>query len=129
MVTTKDKKQNEKRYICDDGHSVSLPMAVLIDDQTASAAELFAAALRDYELALLVGTTTYGKGVAQSTYELTDGTAVRLTTSYYFPPCGQNYDGQGVAPHVEASSQGLNIYLTPKDQDPVYLAALAELTK
>ena len=129
VVTTKDKNNNEQRYICDDGHKVDLPMAVLIDGRTASAAELFAAALRDYDLAVLVGQTTYGKGVAQSTYELGDGTAVRLTTAQYFPPCGQNYDGQGVKPHVEASSEGLNLYLTPKSEDPVYLAALAELTK
>jgi carboxyl-terminal processing protease len=129
VVTTKDKNENEQRYICDDGHSVALPMAVLIDGGTASAAELFAAALRDYELALLVGQTTYGKGVAQSTYELGDGTAVRLTTAKYFPPCGENYDGQGVKPHTESSSEGLNIYLTPRGEDPVYMAALEGLNK
>ena len=127
VVTTKDKNENEQRYICDDGHSVTLPMAVLTDGRTASAAELFAAALRDYELAILVGQTTYGKGVAQSTYELGDGTAVRLTTAKYFPPCGENYDGQGVKPHIEASSEGLNSYLTARGEDPVYLAALEGL--
>lgn len=129
VVTTKDKNQNEQRYICDDGHSVTLPMAVLTDGHTASAAELFAAALRDYELAVLVGQTTYGKGVAQSTYEVGDGSAVRLTTAQYFPPCGQNYDGVGVKPHIEASSEGLNIYLTPHSEDPVYIAALEGLKK
>ena len=129
LLSTIDKNKNEKRYLCDDGKSVDLPMAVLIDEHTASAAELFAAALRDYEMARLVGTTTYGKGVAQSTYELEDGSAVRLTTSYYYPPCGENYDGVGVAPHREVSGQGLNIYLTPLSQDPVFGATLEELNK
>ena len=128
VVTTIDKNQNETRYLCDDGKSVDLPMAVLVDKGTASAAELFAAALRDYELGVIVGETTYGKGVAQSTYKLESGGAVRLTTAKYYPPSGQGYDGIGVVPHKEVKSDNVNLFLTPHGEDPVYQAALEELT-
>ncbi|MBQ8399510.1 MAG: PDZ domain-containing protein [Clostridia bacterium] len=127
VAVTVDNKQNEKQYVCGDEHSVDLPMAVLVDGQTASASELFAAALRDYEMAVIVGQTTYGKGVAQTTYLLDDGSAVRLTTALYNPPSGENYDGKGVEPSISASSEGLNIYLTPHSEDPVYIAAQKEL--
>ncbi|MBQ7846937.1 MAG: peptidase S41, partial [Clostridia bacterium] len=77
--------------------------------------------------AVIVGQTTYGKGVAQTTYLLDDGSAVRLTTALYNPPSGENYDGKGVEPSISASSEGLNIYLTPHSEDPVYIAAQKEL--
>lgn len=129
VVTTVDKNKNETRYVCDDGKSVALQMAVLIDEKTASAAELFASALRDYDMATLVGQTTYGKGVAQSTYELEGGSAVRLTTAKYYPPCGESYDGVGIIPHIEAESGNINLYLTPHEEDPVYMAAFGALNK
>jgi carboxyl-terminal processing protease len=111
----------------DAGH-IDLPMVVLVNEYTASSAELFAAALRDYELGVIVGETTYGKGVAQSTYKLESGGAVRLTTAKYYPPSGQGYDGIGVVPHKEVKSDNVNLFLTPHGEDPVYQAALEELT-
>jgi carboxyl-terminal processing protease len=111
----------------DAGH-IDLPMVVLVNEYTASSAELFAAALRDYELGVIVGETTYGKGVAQSTYKLESGGAVRLTTAKYYPPSGQGYDGIGVVPHIEVKSDNVNLFLTPHGEDPVYQAALEELT-
>ena len=76
-------------------------MAVLVNENTASAAELFTCALKDYELATVVGTKTYGKGSMQTIYMLPDGTGLRLTTNKYNPPKSPNYDGVGIAPHVE----------------------------
>ena len=65
------------------------------------AIELFTAALRDYQKATLIGTTTFGKGTMQITRTLSDGSAVKLSTNYYNPPSGVNYDGVGVAPDIE----------------------------
>jgi carboxyl-terminal processing protease len=80
---------------------VELPMAVLANENTASAAELFTAALRDYEKAKIYGTTTYGKGYMQRVITLTDGSGLKLSIAKYNPPCGENYEGKGVSPHVE----------------------------
>ena len=77
------------------------PMVVLMNERTASAAELFCAALKDYEKAILVGVTTFGKGTVQSIHRLSDNSAIRLSTAKYAPPFSDNYDGVGVTPHVE----------------------------
>lgn len=76
-------------------------MAVLTNENTASAAELFTCALKDYEMATIVGTDTYGKGSMQTIYMLPDGTGLRLTTNKYNPPKSENYDGVGIKPDIE----------------------------
>ena len=104
------KKGNEyitKRTVVD-AHSLNIPTVVLVNEFTASAAEIFAAALRDYrdnsdfatanKNVTIVGKNTYGKGVSQSTYLLADGSSVMFTSSYYNPPSGVNYHGVGIAP-------------------------------
>jgi carboxyl-terminal processing protease len=78
-------------------------MAVLTNGNTASASELFACALRDYNKAILVGTKTYGKGSMQTIYMLPDGTGLRLTTNKYNPPKSGNYDGVGLTPDIEVA--------------------------
>ncbi len=101
-------------------------VAVLVNENTASAAELFAAALRDYAKdgkydATLVGTTTYGKGVFQSMYLLPDGSAFKFTTGRYDPPCGVNYDGVGVIPDsivdLSEEAQKIGFYKLTDDND------------
>lgn len=77
---------------------LDLPIAVLVDSGTASAAELFAVALRDEHEALLIGTQTYGKAVMQSTYEFSDGSALSITTASIVPSKSQPYDGTGLKP-------------------------------
>ena len=128
VVTTTDALDNKRRYLCTDEHGVDLPMAVLTDGSTVSAAELFAAALRDYEMAILVGEKTYGKGVAQSTVKLSDGSAFKLTTVTYDPPSGVNFDGVGLLPDVEAGAE-TDFELLPTEEDPVFLAAKTALKK
>ena len=100
LVTVKDKTGKEDVYTSDAEH-LDKPIAVLINESTYSGGELFAAAIRDFEAGLLVGTNTYGKGLAQDIIPLSDGTALYLSTKQYFPPNGVNYDGIGVAPDVE----------------------------
>lgn len=86
-----------------DDSEIDLPMAVLVNENTSSMAELFAIAIRDYDKGDLVGTTTYGKGVLQTLYPLDDGSAVRITTAYFDPPASENFDGVGLTPDYEVS--------------------------
>lgn len=82
------------------------PIVVLIDEDTASAAELFAAALRDYDYATVIGVKSYGKGCGQHFFRLSNGAYVKLTTFYYSPPYSDNYDGVGVSPDIEVRLEG-----------------------
>ena len=88
-------------------HVIKVPLAVLCNKHTASAAELFTAALRDYDSmgildVITVGERTFSKGVMQATYTLSDKTSITLTIAFYNPPSGVNYDGVGVIPDYEA---------------------------
>ena len=92
-------------YVARFEHTFLVPTVVLVNGHTASAAELFAAGIRDMAAmglmeATVVGTTTYGKGVMQSTYLLSDRSAITLTVAYYNPPSAVNYDGVGIIPDV-----------------------------
>jgi len=85
-----------------DENELAVPMAVLINESTASAAELFCAALKDYEKAVLIGTKTFGKGTMQGIYQLSDRvTAFKISYALYSPPFSECYDGIGVYPHIE----------------------------
>ena len=84
-----------------DADEITLPMVVLTNEKTASAAELFTQALRDYGKAKSVGSTTYGKGTMQTVKKLNDGSAVNITIARYLPPNGVCYDGEGIKPDYE----------------------------
>ena len=101
IVYTEDKDGKREEYSSDAEHSLELPMTVLVDGRSASASEIFAGAIQDYNLGKLVGTTTYGKGVVQQIFPLTDGTSVKLTIAEYFTPNGRNIHGKGIEPDVE----------------------------
>ena len=112
--------------------------AVLTNEYTASAAELFSANIRDYELGTLVGVTTYGKGCMQTIFDLSyfgyEG-ALKLTTAWYQPPCGENYHDVGIEPHVFVETDLAlieeygNIYLIPDELDPQMRAAIDALNQ
>lgn len=103
LIYTEDKKGDGDSYSASDGHSVDVPMAVLINGNSASASEVFAGALKDYGWATLVGTTSFGKGIVQSIFPLGDGTAIKLTVSNYYTPSGLNIHGVGIEPDVEVA--------------------------
>jgi carboxyl-terminal processing protease len=84
-------------------NQVNLPMAVLTNQNTASAAELFTAALKDYGKGKSIGTKTYGKGTMQEVINLQDGTALDLSVAYFYPPTSDNFEGVGVAPDISAT--------------------------
>ena len=109
-----------------------IPMAVLVNSESYSAAEFFAAALRDYEMAVIVGEKTCGKGYFQYTYPLNDGSAVGLSVGKYFTPKGENLAGIGLTPDypVEVDEDTfMKIYAEMLDpmEDPQILKALEVL--
>ena len=84
-----------------DADCVEVPMAVLMNENSASASEILAGALQDYEQAVIVGTQSYGKGIVQSVIDLQDGTALKITTAKYYTPDGNNIHEIGITPDVE----------------------------
>lgn len=98
MVYTIDKNGEREDYMSKGETPLEVPMVVLVNGYTASASEIFAGAVRDYDMAKLVGTQTYGKGVVQSSIRLSDGSALKLTIANYYTPNGTNINGTGLTP-------------------------------
>lgn len=100
LVYTKDKYGEGEEFKAEDTTYFDKPLAVLINGNSASASEVFAGAIQDYGLGELVGTTSFGKGIVQNVYKLTDGSAVKLTVSKYYTPSGRNIHKTGIEPDV-----------------------------
>ena len=100
IVYTEDKYGNRDEYRCDGKREFDQPMVVLVDGNSASAAEILAGSIQDYGLGTLVGTTTFGKGIVQQIITLSDGSAVKVTVSSYYTPNGRNIHGIGIEPDV-----------------------------
>ncbi len=114
-------KDGNEQVINSDANSVELPMVVLVNGNTASAAELFASALHDYKKATLIGTKTYGKGTMQTMMRLADNSALSISTQMYNPPYSDNYEGIGITPDIEVDltvEQHSKFYLLTLDEDP-----------
>lgn len=101
VVSMEDKSGKETVYSSDEEHQFTKPLAVLMNGYSASASEIYAGAIQDYEAGEIVGTKSYGKGVVQSIFDLKDGTSVKLTIAEYFLPSGRSINGEGVTPDVE----------------------------
>ena len=101
IVSTKDKYGNTEEITCDGTHEFTKPLAVLVNQYSASASEIFCGAVQDYGTGTIVGTTTYGKGVVQQLLDLGDGTCLKLTIAEYYTPSGRSINGTGVEPDVE----------------------------
>ncbi|MBQ7834077.1 MAG: S41 family peptidase [Lachnospiraceae bacterium] len=101
IVYTEDKYGERNEYFSDGTNEFKLPLVLLIDGSSASASEILAGAIKDYELGTLVGTTTYGKGIVQKIFSYEDGSAAKITVSKYYTPNGYNIHGVGIAPDVE----------------------------
>jgi len=100
IVYTEDRDGRRTEYTCKGENKLEIPMVVLINGNSASASEILAGAIKDYEMGTLVGTTSYGKGIVQRIIGLQDGSAVKLTVSSYFTPNGNNIHGIGIEPDV-----------------------------
>ncbi len=102
IISLRD-KAGEETVLRSDAHALDLPMAVLVNDQSISAAEFFPAALQEYGKAIIVGDHTTGKGYSQRAYELSDGSAIILSDRTYYTPKGKNLAGVGIKPDVSVA--------------------------
>lgn len=102
MLYTEDKYGNGKEWYASDNHEVDLPIVILLNENSASASELFSGAMQDYGRAIVVGTQSYGKGIVQTIRSFPDGSAVEFTTHYYFTPAARNIHKKGITPDIKA---------------------------
>ena len=114
IVYTEDVDGNRKEYNGKSNNELSIPIAVLVDGNSASASEIFAGALQDYGKAKIIGTQTFGKGIVQTIQPLTDGSAIKYTIAKYYTPKGQDIHGHGVTPDIvveyDSNADGDNQY-------------------
>lgn len=101
LVYMADKNGKGGQEYASDGHSLDIPMAVLVNGESASASEVFMGAMKDYGRATVVGTKTFGKGIVQNLIPLDNGTAIKMTTAHYYTPSGFDLHGKGIEPDVE----------------------------
>ena len=101
VLYTEDKYGEREEYYSDGSHELKIPMVVLVNENSASASEVFTATFRDFEWGKVVGKTTFGKGIVQNVLPLGDGTAVKITTQHYYPPSGYDLHKVGIKPDVE----------------------------
>lgn len=101
IVYTEDRYGKRDEHTCEGKTPIQIPLVVLVNEDSASASEIFAGAVKDHGVATLVGNTTFGKGIVQKTYPLGDGSAVKLTVSKYYTPNGVNIHGSGIEPDVK----------------------------
>ena len=112
LVYVEDKNGKRQEYYSSGDTQIDYPMAVLINESSASASEIFAGAIKDYEYGTLIGTKTYGKGIVQTIFPLEDGDALKLTTARYFTPKGNYIHGVGIEPDIELEYE----YLDPEGE-------------
>lgn len=111
VVYTEDKYGKREDYTSD-ASCIRMPLVVLVDGNSASASEIFAGAIKDYEYGTLVGTKTFGKGIVQTVFPLKDGSAVKLTTAKYYTPKGNYIHKKGIEPDIEVEYR----YSGPEDE-------------
>ena len=116
IVYTEDKDGNREEEKCDGKNELRIPLAVLVNERSASESDIFAGAVQDYGIGTIVGTTTYGKGVVQSIRQLSDGSAIKLTVANYYTPKGNNINKTGIKPDIEVS---LDTSLLNKNKDEI----------
>lgn len=111
VVYTEDKYGKREDYTSD-SNCLKLPIAVLVNENSASASEIFAGAIKDYNYGTLIGTKTFGKGIVQTVYPLEDGDAIKITTAKYYTPKGNYIHKVGIEPDIEVEYK----YSGPKDE-------------
>lgn len=131
LVYTEDRDGNREEYSSDSSYSVDCEIAVLVNEWTASASEIFAGAIQDYGLGPVIGTQTYGKGIVQRTFPLSDGSAIKMTVQKYFTPNGQDINGNGITPDIIVETESGQDEEKPAEaeSDPVLERAIEELKK
>lgn len=127
LMTVEYANGERKVLYTSDENELELPFAVLTNGNTASASELFAATIRDMKKGVLVGSTTYGKGVMQRTYFLNDKSCVRFTIGKFFPAGGVCFNNEGLKPDIEVSQSKYKYYNI--SEDPCFIKAFDYLKR
>ena len=127
IVYTEDRSGAREEFYAD-GEYWDVPMAVLVNGDSASASEIFAAAVQDTGRGIVVGEVTYGKGVVQTLHAFPEGDGMQLTTATYYTPSGASIHGQGVTPDIEVAlaTDASVIYHAPDAASDAQLAAALE---
>ena len=130
IVYTEDKNGEREEYTCDGENELDIPLAVLVNGNSASASEIFAGAIQDYSKGTIVGITTFGKGIVQSLIPFNDGSAIKTTTAKYYTPSGKCIHGTGIQPDVEVElSEGLEQETSISHEEDNQLQKAIEVVK
>ena len=122
IMYEQDRTGKETHQDCAGETPIEIPLVLLVNGYTASASEIFTGAVRDYGLATIVGEQTYGKGIEQNTYLLSDGSALKLTTTVYYTPDHEDINGVGIRPDIE-------VVLTEEDETDVQFEKAMEILR
>lgn len=130
IVYTEDRNQIRLEEYYSDESKIGLPLAVLINQNTASASEIVAGAIQDHGEGILVGEKTFGKGSVQQLEPFDNGAGIKLTIAKYYIPSGRSIDGIGVQPDIKVElEEGANVFVVPRDKDTQLMEALKVLEK
>lgn len=130
IVYTEDKNGEREEYTCAGENELDIPLAVLVNGNSASASEIFAGAIQDYSKGTIVGTTTFGKGIVQSLIPFNDDSAIKTTTAKYYTPSGKCIHGTGIQPDVEVElSEGLEQETSISHEEDNQLQKAIEVVK
>ncbi len=136
IVRTVDRKGGSKQTQADRTALTNKPLAVLVDDKSASASEILTGALKDNKRAVVIGTKTFGKALVQSVHELGDGSGVAITIAHYYTPKGTDINHKGITPDIDldlTDSQRRQLDTNPNllgtNKDPYYSRALRALSE
>lgn len=130
VIMTSVYKNGKTEELYSDANEIDLPMAVLTDKASASAAELFSASIRDFNKGVLIGTTTYGKAVMQGTFGFPDKSSAVFTIAEFYTHSGETYNNKGLEPDikVELNDEQIKYFnLLADNEDPVKMAAVEYL--
>ncbi len=131
IMTTKDKNGNVQKSITKNKKIYEIPLVILVNQNTASASEILTGALKDNNRAKVIGTKTYGKGVIQSVFNLSDGSGLKITTAEYFTPNGKEINKKGITPDIEVKLPDTvkSVYAVEEKDDTQLKKAVEELSK
>lgn len=131
LLITKDKDENEDITYAESDKMIDVPIIVLTNENTASASEILAGALKDNNVAKILGTTTFGKGVIQELLTMKDGTGLKITTNEYYTPNRNKINKVGIEPDekIELPDEYKNVLTVPQDQDTQLNKAIELLKK
>lgn len=128
LLIEKEKNGNEIVQKSEENPIIDMPIAVLVNENSASASEIFAGALKGYNKATIIGTKTYGKGVIQTLTKLSDGSGIKMTTAEYCTPSGNSINKIGIEPNITVELPE-NIKELTDENDTQLQRAIQELKK